>query len=73
MELPAGSMVDVLRLDTELDSEMARPEPPRHERRRLTHFDRSGRPRMVDVSEKLPTAVAPWPRACSRSSRKRSA
>jgi cyclic pyranopterin monophosphate synthase len=29
---------------------------PRSERRRLTHVDRSGRPRMVDVSEKPPTA-----------------
>ena len=26
--------------------------PPRSERRRLTHVDRSGRPRMVDVSDK---------------------
>jgi cyclic pyranopterin phosphate synthase len=30
--------------------------PPRAERRRLTHVDRSGRPRMVDVSEKPATA-----------------
>jgi cyclic pyranopterin phosphate synthase len=30
--------------------------PPRPERRRLTHLDRSGRPRMVDVSAKAPTA-----------------
>ncbi|MBI2780316.1 MAG: cyclic pyranopterin monophosphate synthase MoaC [Chloroflexi bacterium] len=29
---------------------------PRVERRRLTHIDRSGRPRMVDVSAKPPTA-----------------
>jgi cyclic pyranopterin monophosphate synthase len=29
---------------------------PRAERRRLTHVDRAGRPRMVDVSEKPPTA-----------------
>jgi cyclic pyranopterin monophosphate synthase len=29
---------------------------PRTERRRLTHVDRSGRPRMVDVTEKAPTA-----------------
>ena len=29
---------------------------PRFERRRLTHVDRTGRPRMVDVSEKPPTA-----------------
>jgi cyclic pyranopterin phosphate synthase len=28
----------------------------RRERRRLTHFDRGGRPRMVDVSAKPPTA-----------------
>jgi cyclic pyranopterin phosphate synthase len=30
--------------------------PPRSERRRLTHVDRSGRPRMVDVSAKEVTA-----------------
>lgn len=30
--------------------------PPRVERRRLTHVDRSGRPRMVDVSAKPSTA-----------------
>ncbi len=30
--------------------------PPRAERRRLTHVDRTGRPRMVDVSAKPPTA-----------------
>jgi len=30
--------------------------PPRNERRRLTHLDRSGRPRMVDVSDKPVTA-----------------
>jgi cyclic pyranopterin phosphate synthase len=30
--------------------------PPRAERRRLTHIDRSGRPRMVDVSDKAVTA-----------------
>jgi cyclic pyranopterin phosphate synthase len=35
---------------------MAKDQPPRAERRRLTHVDRSGRPRMVDVSEKAPTA-----------------
>lgn len=29
---------------------------PRTERRRLSHVDRGGRPRMVDVSEKVPTA-----------------
>src|SRR4051812_11582236 len=35
---------------------MDRSDPPRAERRRLTHVDRRGRPRMVDVSEKPPTA-----------------
>ena len=30
--------------------------PPRTERRRLTHVDRTGRPRMVDVSDKPMTA-----------------
>lgn len=35
---------------------MDRKPPPRAERRRLTHVDRTGRPRMVDVSEKPPTA-----------------
>src|SRR5712671_994542 len=35
---------------------MARELPPRTERRRLTHVDRSGRPRMVDVSDKPSTA-----------------
>ena len=35
---------------------MAREIPPRSERRRLTHVDRSGRPRMVDVSDKPSTA-----------------
>ncbi len=30
--------------------------PPRAERRRLTHVDRTGRPRMVDVSDKAVTA-----------------
>ncbi|TMF40650.1 MAG: cyclic pyranopterin monophosphate synthase MoaC [Chloroflexi bacterium] len=35
---------------------MAKDLPPRAERRRLTHVDRSGRPRMVDVSEKPSTA-----------------
>src|SRR5262245_64423156 len=30
--------------------------PPRSDRRRLTHVDRSGRPRMVDVSDKPVTA-----------------
>lgn len=29
---------------------------PRTERRRLTHVDRGGRPRMVDVSDKAPTS-----------------
>jgi cyclic pyranopterin monophosphate synthase len=35
---------------------MARETPPRFERRRLTHVDRTGRPRMVDVSDKPSTA-----------------
>ena len=35
---------------------MVRDTPPRFERRRLTHVDRSGRPRMVDVSDKPSTA-----------------
>jgi cyclic pyranopterin monophosphate synthase len=35
---------------------MAQKPLPRSERRRLTHVDRSGRPRMVDVSEKPVTA-----------------
>jgi len=35
---------------------MDRKPAPRAERRRLTHVDRSGRPRMVDVSGKLATA-----------------
>ncbi len=35
---------------------MDRKPAPRSERRRLTHVDRMGRPRMVDVSAKPPTA-----------------
>ncbi len=35
---------------------MDRKPAPRSERRRLTHVDRSGRPRMVDVSQKPATA-----------------
>jgi cyclic pyranopterin monophosphate synthase len=35
---------------------MDRNDAPRAERRRLTHVDRRGRPRMVDVSAKPPTA-----------------
>jgi cyclic pyranopterin monophosphate synthase len=35
---------------------MDRTDPPRAERRRLTHVDRRGRPRMVDVGAKPPTA-----------------
>src|ERR1700741_2988993 len=35
---------------------MAKDFAPRSERRRLTHVDRSGRPRMVDVSDKPSTA-----------------
>jgi cyclic pyranopterin monophosphate synthase len=35
---------------------MAQKPAPRSERRRLTHVDRSGRPRMVDVTDKAVTA-----------------
>jgi cyclic pyranopterin phosphate synthase len=46
--------------DTEPATEPYRPpaagRPPRPERRRLTHLDRGGRPRMVDVSAKPPSA-----------------
>jgi cyclic pyranopterin monophosphate synthase len=35
---------------------MAQKQAPRAERRRLTHVDRTGRPRMVDVSDKPVTA-----------------
>jgi cyclic pyranopterin phosphate synthase len=35
---------------------MTDPGTPRQERRRLTHVDRAGRPRMVDVGAKPPTA-----------------
>jgi cyclic pyranopterin phosphate synthase len=35
---------------------MAQKPPPRSERRRLTHVDRGGRPRMVDVSDTPATA-----------------
>ena len=35
---------------------MDRNDAPRTERRRLTHVDRRGRPRMVDVTAKPPTA-----------------
>ncbi len=35
---------------------MTEPGAPRAARRRLTHVDRAGRPRMVDVSAKPPTA-----------------
>ena len=39
-----------------MDPKAGRPIPPRAERRRLSHVDRSGRPRMVDVSSKAVTA-----------------
>ena len=39
-----------------MDPKSGRPLPPRAERRRLTHVDRGGRPRMVDVSAKPITA-----------------
>ncbi len=39
-----------------MDPKAGRSIPPRAERRRLSHVDRSGRPRMVDVSSKAVTA-----------------
>ncbi len=39
-----------------MDQKPSRDDRPRSERRRLTHVDRSGRPRMVDVSAKPATA-----------------
>src|SRR4051794_33591284 len=39
-----------------IGADMDRGPAPRAERRRLTHLDRTGRPRMVDVSTKPPTA-----------------
>jgi cyclic pyranopterin phosphate synthase len=39
-----------------MDPHVGRPKPPRAERRRLSHVDRTGRPRMVDVSAKPVTA-----------------
>src|SRR5215218_9456082 len=39
-----------------MSADMERPPGPRSERRRLTHIDRTGRPRMVDVSAKPITA-----------------
>jgi molybdenum cofactor biosynthesis enzyme len=39
-----------------MDPKAGRSIPPRAERRRLSHVDRSGRPRMVDVSAKPVTA-----------------
>jgi cyclic pyranopterin phosphate synthase len=38
-----------------MGGDMERPPADRAERRRLTHVDRTGRPRMVDVSAKPPT------------------
>ena len=35
---------------------MSQKQPPRNERRRLTHVDRTGRPRMVDVTDKAVTS-----------------
>jgi len=40
----------------DMDRRPGQPPPPRSERRRLSHIDRSGRPRMVDVSTKPVTA-----------------
>ena len=39
-----------------MDPKTSRNPAPRAERRRLTHVDRTGRPRMVDVSDKPVTA-----------------
>jgi hypothetical protein len=41
---------------TDPEDRMDQKPAPRAERRRLTHVDRSGRPRMVDVSAKPVTA-----------------
>ena len=57
--LDAGADVELWWLDTGLGARRMRwPETaaPRAERRRLTHVDRSGRPRMVDVTDKAVTA-----------------
>jgi cyclic pyranopterin monophosphate synthase len=43
-------------LTGDTEGTMPRDLAPRAERRRLTHVDRTGRPRMVDVSEKADTA-----------------
>lgn len=42
--------------DERAPHDRAATDAPRRERRRLTHVDRAGRPRMVDVSAKPPTA-----------------
>ena len=52
---------------------MDRKPPPRAERRRLTHVDRTGRPRMVDVSAKPATARRAVAEAFVACSRRRSA
>ena len=69
-DVPAGAEVDVSWLDAEPirkpaaagDATMDRKPQPRTERRRLTHVDRAGRPRMVDVSAKPSRRAGPWPR-----------
>ncbi len=62
-EVPAGTTVEVSWLDhcspsarTDRRTTMDHKPQPRSERRRLTHVDRAGRPRMVDVSSKPATA-----------------
>src|SRR5206468_2632896 len=54
--MPAGRQPPRSNAATAILEAMAKDLPPRAERRRLTHVDRSGRPRMVDVSEKPSTA-----------------
>src|SRR5438093_4162937 len=54
--MPAGRQPPRSNAATAILEAMAKDLPPRAERRRLTHVDRSGRQRMVDVSEKPSTA-----------------
>src|SRR5438034_5736924 len=54
--MPAGRQPPRSNAATAILEAMAKDLPPRTERRRLTHVDRTGRPRMVDVSAKPITA-----------------
>src|SRR5437867_7518293 len=54
--MPAGRQPPRSNAATAILEAMAKDLPPRAERRRLTHVDRTGRPRMVDVSAKPITA-----------------